>query len=90
MKLGQNFVNYFIRFLGNEVSRKNAFEIYWTLGKLRIKNGCPKFSKFTIHFGFQAELKTIWNLHLMVQLNQTTEKEILGSYCWVCEFDVQG
>ena len=28
MKLGQNFVKYFVRFLGNLVSRKNAFEIY--------------------------------------------------------------
>ena len=31
MKVGQNFVKYFIRFLGNGVSRKNAFEIYWPL-----------------------------------------------------------
>ena len=31
MKLGQNFVKYFVRFLGNGVSRKNAFEIYWPL-----------------------------------------------------------
>ena len=28
MKLGQNFVEYFFRFLGNGVSRKIAFEIY--------------------------------------------------------------
>ena len=28
MKLGQNFVKYFVRSLGNRVSRKNAFEIY--------------------------------------------------------------
>ena len=31
MKLGQNFVKYFVHFLGNGVSRKNAFEIYWPL-----------------------------------------------------------
>ena len=31
MKLGQNFVKYFVRFLGNGVSKKNAFEIYWSL-----------------------------------------------------------
>ena len=31
MKLGQNFVKYFVRFLGNGVSRKIAFEIYWPL-----------------------------------------------------------
>ena len=31
MKLGQNFVKYFVPFLGNGVSRKNAFEIYWPL-----------------------------------------------------------
>jgi hypothetical protein len=28
MKLGHDFVKYFVRFLSNEVSRKNAFEIY--------------------------------------------------------------
>ena len=28
MKLGQNFVKYFVRFLGNGVTRKTAFEIY--------------------------------------------------------------
>ena len=28
MKLGQNFVKHFVRFLGNGVSRKIAFEIY--------------------------------------------------------------
>ena len=33
MKLGQNFVKYFVRFLGNVVSRKNVFEIYWPLAK---------------------------------------------------------
>ena len=31
MKLGQNFVIYFFRFLGNGVSRKKAFKIYWPL-----------------------------------------------------------
>ena len=31
MKLEQNFVKYFVHFLGNGVSRKNAFEIYWPL-----------------------------------------------------------
>ena len=31
MKLGQNFVKYFVRFGGNGVSRKNAFEIYGPL-----------------------------------------------------------
>ena len=31
MKLGQNFVKYFVGFLGNGVSRKNTFEIYWPL-----------------------------------------------------------
>ena len=31
MKLGQNFVKYFVRFLGNGVSSINAFEIYWPL-----------------------------------------------------------
>ena len=31
MKLGQNFVKYFVCFLGNGVSRKNDFEIYWLL-----------------------------------------------------------
>ena len=36
MKLGQNFVKYFVRYLGNGVSTKNAFEINWPLGhKLR-------------------------------------------------------
>ena len=29
--IGQNFVEYFVHFLGNGVSRKNAFEIYWPL-----------------------------------------------------------
>ena len=28
MKLGQNFAKYFVCFLGNEVSKKIAFEIY--------------------------------------------------------------
>ena len=31
IKLGQNFVKYFVRFLGNGVSRKIVFEIYWPL-----------------------------------------------------------
>jgi hypothetical protein len=31
MKLGQKFVKYFVRFLSNGGSRKNAFEIYWPL-----------------------------------------------------------
>ena len=31
--LGQNFVKYFIHFLGNRVSKINAFEIYWPLQK---------------------------------------------------------
>ena len=35
LKLGQNFVKCFIRFLGNGVSKKNAFEIYWPLGSLK-------------------------------------------------------
>ena len=37
MKLGQNFVKYFVRFLGNGVSRKNAFEIYWPLESTDVK-----------------------------------------------------
>ena len=40
MKLGQNFVKYFVHFLGNWVSRKNAFEIYW-----------PQFCKFDMPTG---------------------------------------
>ena len=40
MKLEQNFVKYFVHFLGIGVSRKNVFEIYWPLrtqiGGLRI------------------------------------------------------
>ena len=32
MKLGQNFVKYLVRILGNGVSRRIAFEIYWPLG----------------------------------------------------------
>ena len=32
MKLGQNFVKYFIHFLGDGVSRKNPFDIYCPLG----------------------------------------------------------
>ena len=38
MKLGQNFVKYFVRFLSNGVSKKKlqiAFEIYWPL---KLKN----------------------------------------------------
>ena len=31
IKLGQNFVKNFVRYLGNGVSRKNAFEIYLPL-----------------------------------------------------------
>ena len=31
MKLGQNFVKYFVRFLGNGDLRTNAFEIYQPL-----------------------------------------------------------
>ena len=31
MKLGQNFVIYFVRYSDNGVSRENAFEIYWPL-----------------------------------------------------------
>ena len=31
MKLGQNFVKYLVRLLGNGISRKNAFEIYWSI-----------------------------------------------------------
>ena len=34
MKLGQNFIKYFVHFWGNGVSRKNAFEIYWPLGSV--------------------------------------------------------
>ena len=30
-ELGQNFVIYFVCFLGNGVSRKNSFDIYWPL-----------------------------------------------------------
>ena len=33
MKLGQNFVKYFVRFLVNGV-KKNGFEIYWPLGSI--------------------------------------------------------
>ena len=40
MKLGQNFVKYFVRFLG--VSRKNAFEIYWSLSQNMSKKGIIK------------------------------------------------
>ena len=45
MKLRQNFVKYFVWFLGNEVSRWNAFEIYWPLASLegKIKNGVYSF-----------------------------------------------
>ena len=31
MKLGQNFVKYFVHFLGNGVSRQIPFEMYWPL-----------------------------------------------------------
>ena len=31
LKLGKKFVKYFVPFLGNRESRKNAFEIYWSL-----------------------------------------------------------
>ena len=33
MKLGQNFVKYFVSFLVNGV-KKNGFEIYWPLGSI--------------------------------------------------------
>ena len=33
--IGQNFVKYFIRFLGNRVSRKGAFEIYLTFNDIK-------------------------------------------------------
>ena len=36
MKLGQNFVKYFVRFLGNGELRKNAFEIYQPLVKTTV------------------------------------------------------
>ena len=39
MKLGQNFVKYFGRFLGNGVSIKNAFEIFWSLVAEAAYNG---------------------------------------------------
>jgi len=35
--LRQNFVKYVVHFLGNGVSRKNAFEIYWPLKRIAIK-----------------------------------------------------
>ena len=31
MKLEKNFVKYFVRFLGNGVSREIGYEIYWPL-----------------------------------------------------------
>ena len=50
MKLGQNFVKYFVHFLGNGVSRKNAFEIYCPL-KLRYSEKATNFLR-NIHSRF--------------------------------------
>ena len=36
MKLRQNFVKCFVRFLGNGVSRENAFEIYRPLASKQV------------------------------------------------------
>ena len=35
MKLGQKFVKYYVRFLGKGVSRKNVFEVYRPLAKIK-------------------------------------------------------
>ena len=34
MKLGQNFIKYFVPFWGNGISRKNVFEIYLPLKEM--------------------------------------------------------
>ena len=47
MKLEQEFVKYFVRFGGNGVSRKIAFEIYWPLGVKEVQ--------FMQYFRFQQD-----------------------------------
>ena len=56
MKLGQNFVKYFVSFVGNGVSKKFAFEIYRPLVRNRkifvLFKFLPASSKFIFLIAF--------------------------------------
>ena len=94
MKLGLNFVRYFVCFLGNGVSRKNAFEIYWPLGFV-----CRMYNA---NLGKQCKL--VWKLkcyskiriinvrnifHKKNNLKNLTNSEVtassIGNFFWTCE-----
>ena len=63
---GQNFVKNFVHFLGNGVSRKNAFEIYWPLQILHgltfshslVKTRQKKFIKLNLMQHFMDQVKS--------------------------------
>ena len=94
MKPGQNFVKYFVCFLGPGVSTQNAFEIYWPLGFV-----CRMYNA---NLGKQCKL--VWKLkcyskiriinvrnifHKKNNLKNLTNSEVtassIGNFFWTCE-----
>ena len=83
MKLGQNFVKYFIRFLGNGVSRKNAFEIYWPLAPKYIVSN-PRYDLPCLNSTIITCWKIIWSITTSnVQTSLVIFLCLLGVYCLV-------
>ena len=54
----ENFVKYFVRFLGNGFSRKKSFEIYWPLAKHRVDDITR-----TKHFQFVCQIVYLVLIH---------------------------
>ena len=59
----QNFVKYFVHFLGNGVSRENAFEIYWPLKCPKIAGSNSLFFKIA---GAKAPIAPVLNWPLLL------------------------
>ena len=64
MELGQNFVTYLVRFLGNGDSRKNAFEIYWPLHNVK---STMKISLIFVAFLEHMKFKNIFFLKIRIR-----------------------
>ena len=77
MKLGQNFVKYFVCFLGNGhgVSRKNAFEIYWPLAAHPM---LPQISNS------QYQIKNFSLVQKLIWLEILEDKQALNYRIWSC------
>ena len=82
MNLGQNFVKYFVCFLGNRVSRKSAFEINWPLCT-HCQFNFPPFVVFMVQ-GCRNQLSRPLSLHTHTKFWQIVNPIPTRAGGWFC------